>query len=637
MRKITVRERLGYQFDNIMAKGTAALIGWLFIISTLLIVLVSILVIVGHVAPAHEDGTPLTFGEIVWMNLMRAMDAGAIGGDSGSWFFLLLMLITTLGGIFIVSILIGVLSSGIEAKLEDLRKGRSFVVEEGHTIIFGWSPLLFAILSELVLANASEKDACIAILADKDKVEMEDEIRDRVGKTGRTRIVCRRGSPIDLTDLEIVNPNGARAIIVLAPPESESPDTAVIQTILALTNRPDRRSSPYHIAAELSNSDNMDIAQAVGRNEAKFVLVNDLVSRLAVQTSRQSGLSAVYSELLDFEGCEIYFHQEAALVGKTFDEALFAYDTSAVFGLRRANGTVMLKPPGTTPIETGDALIVVAEDNSTIKLTDLTAYPIAHDAIKQVAPPPPLPERTLILGWNHNALPIITLLDPYVAPGSEITVVADGIDDDEAAQLHHAGLLSNQRVSFEHGNTTDRRTLERLQVATYHHIIVLGSLNGKDPQTADARTLVTLLHLREMRQQADHHFSIVGEMLDSRNRRLAEVTQADDFIVSDRLVSLMLSQISQQGDLSDVFAELFSPEGSELYLKPIGDYVTTGTPLTFSTLLEAARQRGEIAIGYRLHADATDATRAYGIHLNPKKSLAVSFSEEDKIVVLSEG
>lgn len=636
MRKITLRDRLGYQFDALMAKGTIALIGWLFIISTALIVLVSILVVVVQAAPTHEDGSPLSFGEIIWMNLMRAMDAGAIGGDSGPWYFLLLMLITTLGGIFLVSILIGVLSSGIEAKLEDLRKGRSFVVEEGHTIIFGWSPLIFAILSELILANASEKDACIAILADKDKVEMEDEIRDRVGKTGRTRIVCRTGSPIDLTDLEIVNPDGAHAMIVLAPTETESPDTTVIQTILALTNRPNRRPTPYHIAAELSDPDNLDIARAVGRSEAKFVLVNDLVSRLAVQTSRQSGLSVVYSELLDFEGCEIYFHQEAALVGKTFDAALSAYDTSAVMGLRRSDGTVMLKPPGTMTIEAGDALIVVAEDNSTIQRAELESYPIEYDAIKQMAAPAPLPERTLILGWNHNALPIITLLDPYVAPGSEVTVVAD-IDEDEAAQLQNDGLLSNQRVTFEHGNTTDRRTLERLQVATYHHVIVLGSLNKDGPQTADARTLVTLLHLREMRQQADHHFSIVGEMLDSRNRRLAEVTQADDFIVSDRLVSLMLSQISQQGDLSDVFAELFSPEGSELYLKPLGDYVTTGRPLTFYTLLEAARQRGEIAIGYRLHTEATDATHSYGIHLNPTKSVAVPFSEEDKIIVLSEG
>ena len=39
-------------------------------------------------------------------------------------------------------------------------------------------------------------------------------------------------------------------------------------------------------------------------------------------------------------------------------------------------------------------------------------------------------------------------------------------------------------------------------------------------------------------------------MLDVRNRELAEVTQADDFIVSDKLVSLMLAQVSENKDLT---------------------------------------------------------------------------------------
>ncbi len=72
-----------------MAKGTVALIGWLFIISATLIVFVSVLVVLTGTTPVNKDGNPLTFGEIIWMNLMRAMDAGALGGDSGSWFFLL--------------------------------------------------------------------------------------------------------------------------------------------------------------------------------------------------------------------------------------------------------------------------------------------------------------------------------------------------------------------------------------------------------------------------------------------------------------------------------------------------------------------------------------------------------------------
>ena len=84
---------------------------------------------------------------------------------------------------------------------------------------------------------------------------------------------------------------------------------------------------------------------------------------------------------------------------------------------------------------------------------------------------------------------------------------------------------------------------------------------------------------------------IVSEMLDDRNRELAEIARADDFIVSDRLVSLMMCQVSENKEYAAVFEELIDPEGSELYLKPADEYVEPGLPLSFYTLVEAARRR----------------------------------------------
>jgi hypothetical protein len=157
-----------------------------------------------------------------------------------------------------------------------------------------------------------------------------------------------------------------------------------------------------------------------------------------------------------------------------------------------------------------------------------------------------------------------------------------------------------------------------------------------DPQKADARTLITLLHLRDIAERHDHPFSIVSEMLDTRNRALAEVTKADDFIVSDKLVSLMLAQISENKRLNALFADLFDPEGSEVYLKLASNYVRTGVPVNFYTVVEAARQKGEVALGYRIKAHSRDAERAYGVVVNPAKSAPVTFAEWDRVVVLAE-
>jgi voltage-gated potassium channel Kch len=620
-------ERLRYAFDNFMSKGTLALLGGLFVASAIMIVAIAALVAITGSQPNDED-----FPRLAWMSLLRTLDTGTMGGDEGNPLFLGAMLAVTLGGVFTVSTLIGILNNGLEDKLAELRKGRSRVVEENHTIILGWSQQVFAVISELVIANANQPKACIVVMAEKDKVEMEDEVRDRLGPTGRTRIVCRNGSPIDLGDIEIVSPNTSRSIILLAP-EGDDPDSAVIKTMLALINNPRRRREPYHIVAEIQDPRNMEVARLVGKDEVELVLASGLIARIIAQTCRQSGLSMVYTELLDFGGDEIYLKAEPALAGKTFGEALLAYEDSAVLGLHSPGSTPRLNPPPDTRLAADDELIVISEDDDTIKLSGLTDYGNAASAIHLRTPAPPAPERTLILGWNRRARSIIAELDHYVAPGSEVLVVAD-IDEAEIAK--HQAELKNQTFAFRSGDTTDRRTLDQLNIPGYRHIILLCYSDMLDTQQADARTLVTLLHLRDIAERSGHTFSIVSEMLDTRNRALAEVTHADDFIVSEKLVSLILSQVSENKVLNAIFTDLFDPEGAEIYLKPVGDYIELGTPVNFYTVVEAARRKNEVAFGYRLKAHANDADKAYGVMVNPDKSKPITFAEGDRVVVLAE-
>jgi voltage-gated potassium channel Kch len=632
MKKPSLSERFHYAFDNSMSKGPLALIAWLTAVSALLIFAISLLVWLTRIAPAEEGRRPGLL-EIGWASLMRTLDAGTMGADRGSWPFLVSMLAVTLGGIFVISSLIGVITSGIEEKLDELRKGRSRVIESGHTVILGWSPQVFSIVSELVEANSNQPRSCVVILGDEDKMAMEDQVRERVGDTRRTRVVCRRGKPNDLGDLEIASIHSSKSIIVLAPSD-DSPDSAVIKALLAIINNPRRRSEPYHVVAEIQDPRNLGVARLVGKDEVELVLVPELLSRITVQTCRQSGLSVVYMELLDFGGDEIYFHEEPALVGKAFGDALLAYEDSTVIGLRPQEGGTLVNPPMDRRIASGDRVIAISEDDDTVRLSGLARPPINRSAIRDTQPAAPTPERTLILGWNGRVTTIINELDQYVAPGSAVTVVA-GREDGEAQIASRCGGLGNQTVAFRRGDTTDRRTLEALEVPSVQHVILLCD-EGLPEQEADSRTLITLLHLRDIGDAAGSPFSIVSEMLDPRNRALAEVTRADDFIVGNRLVALLLTQVSENKELNAVFTDLLDPEGSEIYLKLASNYVALGTAVTFYTVVEAARRRGEIAIGYKIKALANDAARSYGVVVNPSKSERVTFAQWDRIVVIAE-
>ncbi|PWH14590.1 MAG: potassium transporter TrkA [Anaerolineae bacterium] len=630
--KPSFSEKIRYWFDNYMSSGTLALIGGLGVISLAVILLAATIISLGGTFLAPEGSAGMDFIEAAWESLMRTLDPGTMGGDVG-WGFRWVMLFVTLGGIFIISTLIGVLTTGLESKIEELRKGRSRVLETNHIVILGWSHQVFPIISELVIANQNQKRSVIAILADKDKLEMEEEIRTHVGESGRTRIICRSGSPSDPADLEIVNPHAARTIIIL-PPETGDADAAVIKAALALTNSPNRHPEPYNIVTQLRNAHSLAILRMIGKNDRlSAILTPEVIARVTAQTARQSGLSVVYTELLNFGGDEIYFKEEPTLSGKMYGDALLSYEDSALLGIRRADGTVLLNPPSETRFAPGDQLIIISADDDTIRLSGLSNPPVQtsliRSAFKRAVSPP---EKALILGWNAAGPVILRELDNYVAPHSSVTVVAA---PQFQAQVQSCCALQNQTLTFRSGDTTDRDLLDALQIHNYNHVIALADTN-LDVQSADARTLITLLHLRNIAGLDETPFSIVSEMLDLRNRELAAVTNVDDFIVSDHLISLMTAQLAENAELFGVLSDLFDPQGCEIYLKPVADYVELGQAVNFYTVVEAARRRHETAIGYRLNAQARNPAQQFGVYINPKKSTEIRFVEGDKIIVLAE-
>jgi len=114
------------------------------------------------------------------------------------------------------------------------------------------------------------------------------------------------------------------------------------------------------------------------------------------------------------------------------------------------------------------------------------------------------------------------------------------------------------------------------------------------------------------------------------------VAEADDFIVSNTLVSLLIAQVSEHRHLVPVFDELFSAGGHELCLRPVEEYVPTGLDVPFQAVVEAALRRSELAIGYRQAARSHDATSGFGVVTNPRKSARLTFQPGDKIVVVAD-
>lgn len=636
----TARQRFRYRFDNLMARGTGAQIAMLGV-ATVVLILVTAAVLVASGLASQPDGEQARgFGQLMWDGLMHTLDAGTVAGDGGVWAYRALMLATTVGGIFVLSALIGILTGGFGRLLDDLRKGRSLVVERDHTVVLGYTPKIHTVISQLAEANANRPGAAVVVLAEHDKVAMDDEIRERLDGR-RLRVITRSGSPMSIADLQIANLDGARSVIVLSPErdaegEALSPaeaDTVVLKTLLAIAKH-ERRP---HVVAELQDERTRDVARMVLGESAALIVAPPLIGRLLVQTGRQVGLSAVYSELLDFEGSEVYVQPQPTLEGRPFADVLCAYDDSAVIGILTADEQVLIPPAPDRALGAGEKVIAIAADDDRVIPNgrgrggaDEAAIVGGQRRTERKR------ERTLVLGGSERLALVLADLDTYVAPGSETLVVGEDEGGGERAVERVTAKLVNMKVAFRAGDITNRDLLESLEVHTYDHALVMSEVAGRSEQIADARTMITLLHLRDISRRNQHALAVTTEMLDGRNRELAAVAEADDFIISNTLVSLLVTQVSENRHLVPIFDELLSAKGYELYLKPATEYVRAGAEVDFYTVMEAALRRGEVAVGYRIAAKVRDATASYGVVVNPTKSARVSLGAEDRIIVLAE-
>ncbi len=624
-------ERFRYAIDNLFARGTTALLLVLTVAVVVLITLVTVLMQASNVSP----GPDATLLDTIWTVFTYTFDPSGVAYTDGNWIYRILMLIASLGGVFVLSLLVGILANGFADAVQTLRKGKSLVVESGHMLILGWGEQIYSVIHELLAANANVKGACIVVLADMDKVEMEDAIRTRVPMVGSTRIVCRSGSPTDIADLSIVRPQEARSILILDEP-SEAADHADVMTIkvlLALTHLKSH-GQLGSIVATVRSEASVHVAELVAGVGACIIPSEVIISQIITQTCRQPGLSVVYSELLDFDGDELYIVRESSVVGRTFAEAIQCYETSSVVGIKYASGETKLNPPMQTVISEGDALIVMSEDDDTTIVRDERTTPpptIQREKIVHRTHRVPSPESILMLGWGDRARYILRELDAYVQQGTNIVVVDERDVSDQVFAVQ--AKVSNITVQFHRGSPVARETLEALNVRTYNSVMVLADTT-RDVQEADARTLMTLIHLRDIVSVGTDHeapVNIVTEMLDERNRALAATDGINDFIISNTIVSLLLTQIAENRDLYAVFRDLFDAAGSELYLKPIEDYVQINTELTFATVVQAAIQHGEIALGTKSMVGGE-----WSVQLNIPKSTTVRFSAGDMVVVVAE-
>ena len=608
--------RLRYRFDNALTRGPFVVIAYLALLSLLIIVVAAVIATVAKLS--FGGGRDESFFEELWQTMLRTVDAGAFAADE-DWSTRLLSLVVTIIGIFLAGSLIGLIANAVDQRVEELKRGRNPVIESGHTLVLGWSPHVPRIVGELVVANESERQASVVVLGPADAVEMEDEIRSRVGDLRTTKLVCRTGDPSMPSDLERAAVGSARSIVAV---RGDDGDAGVVKAVLAVRAL-DPGHERAHMVAEVAEADNAGTLRTVSKGRVLTVSSDDVVAEVTAQACLRSGLASVFTDLLDFDGDELYFTAiPPELTGRTYADALLAYESCSVIGV--ATDVVELNPAPDRPLVDGDELIVVAADDSAITFTGLSD--VAAPEPPAAAPTEPSPVRIVMVGWSGFGSKVLAQLDEFLPAGSHVDVVVD-TDLVDPATLE--GIeMANATLGVRGGDGGPDHLLGLAADPDPDQVIVLGYRDALGIDEADARTLLALLTLRQAwPSEGPDHVRIVAELLDQRNLVLAAPVGVDDLIVSDALASLLMAQLSERADLQAVFDDLFDAEGAVVDLVR-ADTVVAGGPRRWADIVAAAAAGGMSAFGYRLGSGGT-------VVINPTKSSTVELAPGDEVVVVA--
>ena len=167
-----LKQRIRYAIDNYMSRGSSSIFMALllaFLIGFVIMVLIRLIA-----NTFFPDETLNSWLEIPWRVYVAVLEGSAAEADGDSnWLAKLSSILGVLIGLILFSSMVAFITSVFEAKLDELRRGRSIVLEKDHTLILGFGDRILEVIRELIEANDSEPDAAIVILAVDDKEHMD--------------------------------------------------------------------------------------------------------------------------------------------------------------------------------------------------------------------------------------------------------------------------------------------------------------------------------------------------------------------------------------------------------------------------------------------------------------------------------
>lgn len=677
----------------------------LILIVNIILVLLSAWVISAVAMPGNGR---MGFFTAVYNTFTMILDAGCIQsvisdpGSANLFLIIFCLVVIVVCMITFTGALIGYATSVISNMIENANANSIRLRISGHVAVLGWNTRAAEIINDLLYCRDLQK---VVVLSDGNREEILQEITERLNDTIQREnaelaasvrgekwirrlvfmhrhklrmnvaVIVREGDVFSAVHLNNIQLEKAKSIIILgkdlrtvvhsgasAEAEKDKGDSRTIKALIQVVDIAAKTSSVDNqkVVVEVENKWTGDLVdniiqakQALGKDRVVPFEVHTVMGQLLSQFSLMPELNKVYNQLFSNKGTSFYARHQK----RPEDVSAFVRDYLNTH--RQALPLLFIRDDATKE----DFFYYMADSEKDI---DLVSEPVQERCPLKLNPGFWLSERyILILGSNSK---IANVMDGYTSFSTEWTngeheqIVHLTIVDD-AEKLKKANNYQQYPFAEEciPARITDKETISGIiRDFIYAHprnssILILSDDTVPD-EDIDAKMMTYLIYAksvisqaRESKRNVNFNVDIIAEVMDPRHVDLVRSYDVDNVVISNRFISKMVTQISEDYARYNLYADIMDYDemetavydGIEIYIKKAGDYFSElppkNTPAStiIRSVYEASLGFWGSSMDFAMLLGYIDTRGDLILFGGPQDQRKVTLTNEDKLVIFS--
>ena len=563
-----------YRIDRMLNKGLFYQLMLLVFAIIILLLTVSIFIIVAFKYPPKQA---------FWDSLMQFIDTGNISSVEGNTGIVITFLLVTFVGVCGWGSLIAMINKALQDRINNLSKGNAFIMEKNHAIILGYGEEALTIVEEFIMAKVKT----IIILSEHNV----DVIRKRVSFIKgykNTNIIIREGTTSRIENIKLLNIGKSSSISII-----NNDDTESLNILLALKKiiEEDEIDKKINICVLVHEEDTIEIIKSIeDKNFVIHVIYKyEILYKLIAQSIIYTGLSNVYEDLFSNDGNIFCIENEHHYEDYSFKDAALKYlDKGMILlGITKEDRSQLLIPNYDYVIKKENRLVFLSRNDN-------------DDSVKEYPNIKPS-----IIKYKNNIL-LICEEKRYVEIIKEIS---------EYIENHSITMLSYDSIKSERNKY--KFILEKLKKENTTKIVLISEDN-----ITDVKSINVLLIIRQIIRKENLNIAILSLLNSIQKRNLIYSDDVRDFIVSGKLIGMLMAQASLSSNILYIFCGLLSKNGKDIIMSPYADYFNESK--SFKDVYLYFIQKKTILIGVKRYND---------VILNPNYDTMLD--NKDEIIIIT--